>query len=125
MGAISECINLTMLDLSHNNVAIITGLGSLPNLLHLNLAYNRITQVDALKSCSALEHLHLQGNSINDTRTFETLADLKGLTNLYLQEFNGDSKNPVCNAVSYREDLFRIFSRLKSLDGTRRAYEPL
>lgn len=55
MGTLNECTNLLMLDLSNNNLMVITGLEALTNLKHINISYNKLTQIDALKGCIMLE----------------------------------------------------------------------
>ena len=109
-----------MLDLSNNQINIITGIDSLINIKHLNLSYNKLTQVDSLKGCVALEKLELQGNQIKDTRTFESAAPgLGNLRILYLQEFNQTAANPVCGTKAYRKRMIEILPKLKALDGYR------
>lgn len=48
-----------MLDLSHNQLSVISGIDALVNLKHLNLSYNKLTQIDALKGCVALEKIEV------------------------------------------------------------------
>ncbi len=73
-----------------------------------------------MKTCDSLEHLHMQSNLLSNFTTVENLKDLKNLTHLYLWEFNGDGKNPVCNEEDYRDQVFDLLVNLRSLDGTRR-----
>jgi Leucine-rich repeat (LRR) protein len=43
IGSLPECQNLLMVDLSNNQLMVISGLEALINLKHINLSYNKLT----------------------------------------------------------------------------------
>ena len=118
VGSLGECVNLLHLDLSKNRITMLSGLENCISLKILDLSYNKLMTFDALKGCEALERLDLQGNLVKDLKPIERISGaLTKLTNLYLQEFNGEGANPCCNSNSYRKGVISFFPNLLSLDG--------
>mmetsp|Transcript_17721 Transcript_17721/g.19903 ORF Transcript_17721/g.19903 Transcript_17721/m.19903 type:complete len:125 (+) Transcript_17721:193-567(+) len=58
-----------------------------------------------------------QGNKIKDFRSIENIEALGNLNILYLQEFNGEDQNPVCEDYNYAKEIFKLLPKLENLDG--------
>ncbi len=78
LTGIEDCINLTNLVLSYNNITDISPLAGLLNLVSLNLNENNINDLTPLAGLNNLTRLYLGNNNISD----ETLYYLSGLTNI-------------------------------------------
>ena len=76
LTGIEDCINLTNLVLSYNNITDISPLAGLLNLVSLNLNENNINDLTPLAGLNNLTRLYLGNNNISD----ETLYHLSGLT---------------------------------------------
>ena len=67
---LSQNVNLTTLDASHNSLMAIAGLGGCIRLAHLSLAHNCVSNVEGLDAQRCLETLDLSHNAC------ETLGDI-------------------------------------------------
>ena len=105
--------SLTKLDLSHNTICELGGLGALVGLVHLNLSDNRIQSLVGLEHLAALETLHLANNRIG---TFHTLRSLGYLTQLHTVMLLG---NPIAEHNGYRKEVASHLPTLLTLDGER------
>ena len=125
VGSLPQCTNLLMLDLSYNNVLMLNGMDTCICLTHINVSYNKISQLNPLKNCKELNTIMAQGNRIKDFKTIESLDGLKKLSSLYLQEFNGEGANPVCEDYNYANNIFTSLPELTLLDGQCKNQERL
>lgn len=73
---ISQCVQLTVLDISYNMLDSLAALNYLPNLEEVNASGNRLRSVSDLSKCKRLGEIDLSGNRITD------LSGLRGLPKL-------------------------------------------
>ena len=85
LTGLEHCVNLTILDLSWNNLDNIHEIRYLGYLRELYLAHNEIGDLSPLEGLESLEILDLQDNDIDD---FRPLLQMPGLQLVYL------GKNP-------------------------------
>ena len=76
---LKKCNHITTLNLSNNNLKIITDLSSLTNLKKLDLNGNKIEKIENLEGLKKLNQLDLSFNKINKTEGLESLLKLKTL----------------------------------------------
>ncbi|XP_071100277.1 leucine-rich repeat- and IQ domain-containing protein 1-like isoform X2 [Haliotis cracherodii] len=102
-------------DVSDNSISCLDGLTScwLPLLTTLSLAKNSLTEVDVVDNLLLLRSLDITNNQ---------LLDLEGLCSAvsylpYLEVINVQD-NPATDGVTYHEKFTKVFTRLKTLDGT-------
>ena len=69
------------------------------------------------EKCTKLQRLELQGNRITDVKSFPQNLDLQIL---YLQEFDMSGQNVLCSMPGYESKVYKIFPKLKALDGNRK-----
>jgi Leucine-rich repeat (LRR) protein len=72
--------NITILDLSYNQISNISTLPILPNLTILNLNYNQISDISTLPILSNITKLYLGGNQISDISSLPVLPKLNILS---------------------------------------------
>ncbi|KFM61959.1 Acidic leucine-rich nuclear phosphoprotein 32 family member A, partial [Stegodyphus mimosarum] len=112
VGLTDEFVNLETLSLINVGIISLKGFPKLPNLKKLELSDNRISGgLNWLHGSPKLTHLNLSGNKIKDIETLKPLEEFKNLKNLDL--FNCE----VTNVENYRDEVFRLISSLKYLDG--------
>ncbi|CAH3147164.1 unnamed protein product [Porites evermanni] len=70
------CSQLTVLDISCNNITDVSALNSLPALEELDLSNNKIIKIPDIGRCKKIQELDISRNHISD------LAGLRGLFNL-------------------------------------------
>lgn len=102
LNGIEKFTNLTLLDLSGNDISEITPLAGLTNLTNLNLTSNKITDITPLKNLTKMEQLFLISNKISD---ISPIKDLTRLTSLLLS-----NNNKISNI-----NLISNFTKLKGL----------
>jgi Leucine-rich repeat (LRR) protein len=71
--------NLTILNLSDNNIKSIENMGLLKELISIDLSINKIESIDILKNYIILKYVYLQKNSINDIRPLKLNKNIKYL----------------------------------------------
>jgi hypothetical protein len=82
---LQDCIDLKVLDLSHNRIRVLSNLERVVgSLTHINLAGNEIESLDGLDRILSLEVLDLSSNLINDYAELEHIAVLPNLEALSL-----------------------------------------
>lgn len=81
LEGIEHCQNLTVLDISGNELESIGPLASLKLLKILDLSRNRVNNLNALSDCTDLLYLNLSDNEITD---ITPLGELQGLVSLDL-----------------------------------------
>jgi len=120
ISALSECINLSHLDLAYNQVTRTKDLQNCTQLTYLNLTNNKISRVEGLSSCLKLRTVELQGNMIADFKFQNEFKNLEKLTSLYFQNFDFSEPNPICSESGYRGNVLLSLPQLKNLDGHRK-----
>ncbi|XP_053091188.1 leucine-rich repeat and IQ domain-containing protein 1 isoform X2 [Pangasianodon hypophthalmus] len=107
---LDDAVNLTVLQLSHNIISRISGLGSLKKLhrltidhnqlistrglseaftlLHLDCSYNHLSHVEGLENCALLNTLDLRGNNLTELPVLKNHVLLR---ELYLDD------NSICS----------------------------
>ncbi|KAL1523326.1 hypothetical protein AB1Y20_018272 [Prymnesium parvum] len=108
---IERLVSLTKLDLSHNLIREPTGLESLTNLTHLDLSSNSIHVLTGLERLGSLEVLHLADNNLT---TADVLRSLCYLQNLHTLTLRG---NPLASLQNYRSVVAQRLPSLRVLDG--------
>ncbi len=85
LTGLEYAVNLTILDLSFNQISDINALSGLTNLTYLNLNYNsQISDINAVSGLTNLEVLYLRGhNQISD---IDALSALTNLSELYFYD---------------------------------------
>ena len=68
LGGAGAPATLETLLCHHNGLDDLEGLQTLPALCNLDLAENRVAQVGVLEACAALRRVNLQGNFIREMR---------------------------------------------------------
>jgi hypothetical protein len=127
VGCLPDCTALLTLDLSNNNIQGVSGLEKCVHLKMLKLSYNKIANASVLSTGQTgglikLQRLELQGNKISEIKNLPEGLPL--LEVLYLQEFNQDGMNPICETLGgYRKRIYQVFPKLRALDGNRKATE--
>jgi len=118
INSLSKCLNLIFLNLSKNNLFNISGLENLRNLRFCDLSFNFITNIENIESMTKLRHLKVICNKIEFSKKIMNLKNSK-IECLYLHEVNQIEKsaNPICLIHNYRNEIFKIFTNLKILDG--------
>lgn len=48
---------------------------------------------------------------------------MSNLSKLWFQEVNGTGANPICKIDNYKNEMFKTFQNLKSLDGIKKEFE--
>lgn len=133
LGAIPQCSNIMLLNLSKNKLLQINSLGNLVNLTFLNLSYNLITSIDCIDNLILLRHLELQGNNIMKI-TPSKMSKLVRLEKLKFQivysykenkSTEQNDSNPICKEKDYRKNILHILPKLNYLDGISRETEVL
>ena len=71
-----------------------------------------------MERCTKLQRLELQGNRVVDVKSFP--QNLDSLQILYLQEFDMTGQNMICQMPGYEAKVFKIFPKLRALDGNRK-----
>jgi internalin A len=71
-----ECVHLTMLDLSNNQISDITPIAQLTNLTWLGLSNNPISDITPIAQLTNLTGLGLRNNQISDITPIAQLANL-------------------------------------------------
>ena len=79
LAGLEHAVNLWRLDLSDNEIADVSALGSLESLQVLDLAGNEIADVSALGSLASLTGLWLERNEIADVSALGSLVSLSQL----------------------------------------------
>ena len=131
LGAIPQCSNIMLLNLSRNKLSQINALGNLVNLTFLNLSFNLITSIDCIDNLILLRHLELQGNNIMKIvpSKLSKLVRLEKLKFQIVYSFkdknsNGQNdSNPICKEKDYRKSILHILPKLNYLDGIGRDIE--
>ena len=131
LGAIPQCSNIMLLNLSRNKLTQISALGNLVNLAFLNLSFNSITSIDCLENLILLRHLELQGNNIMKIipSKLSKLVRLEKLKFQIVYSYKENNKaeqndsNPICKEKDYRKTILHILPRLTYLDGISREVE--
>lgn len=90
---ISQCLSLTEIDLKHNKLEKIDGIGELFNLKKLNISHNNIKNI-ALNSLMSIEELNLSNNSINNLEDIDWSV-MSHLTSLDLSNNNIDNLDDI------------------------------
>ena len=104
--------SLKRLDVSHNQISGIEGLGSV-DLISLNASYNSINAISLLPS--TLKQLYLQKNKIDDPFTFHMFGMCPKLTDVGLED------NPLVNKYSdWRIRLISFLPHIIKIDGSVR-----
>lgn len=75
----SDVINITTLNLRHENITNLTGLEYLTNLKTLDVGYNSLTNITALSKLTNLETLKMHRNSLKDINALKNLTSLSYL----------------------------------------------
>ena len=120
LGAITLCTNLYDLNLSGNRLSgTLAPFASLINLESLNLAHNRLTSVQGIGTLVKLQHLNLMSNCVGDIDALSELAQLPGLHTLALAALDGSDSNPVCTVSGYRNAVTVLVPAMRVLDGVR------
>lgn len=147
LNSFDHLSNLTLLDLSYNNLTQIPSepLSKLINLKTLNLSFNKLLKFEKFpKSLTKLTILNLRGNKITDLDSIENLSSLQKidlrqnkLHKVYdlkpLLLLNKDKivltsvqllGNPVAKSRGYRIELFNLFNGVDynnniRIDGSR------
>ena len=147
MAGVTNCPQLTHLDLSHNaitriepavfmklprlktlwlnenRIRRIEGLEPLTNLKTLWMAKNQLTGIyDSLEKTVALEELNLAGNKIGHFKDIPALARMDKLTSLAFSEPHF-GENPVCALCNYSTYCLFHLQQLKVLDANNIADE--
>ncbi|KAL4240215.1 hypothetical protein ACF0H5_001009 [Mactra antiquata] len=73
---LSQCVQLTSLDISYNMLDSLTALNYLPNLEEVNASGNRLRTVSDMSKCKRLSEIDLSGNRLTD------MSGLRGLPKL-------------------------------------------
>ncbi|MDM8538825.1 leucine-rich repeat domain-containing protein [Desulfobacterales bacterium HSG17] len=73
------CINLTELNLGHNQISDINAVANLTNLTRLNFEDNQISDISAVANLTNLTTIDLPSNQINDISAVANLTNLKYL----------------------------------------------
>ncbi len=101
--------SLKRLDVSHNQISGIDGLGSI-DLISLNASYNRLSAISLLPS--TLKQLYLQKNNIDDPFTFHMFGMCPKLTDIGLED------NPLVSKYSdWRIRLISFLPHIIKIDG--------
>jgi hypothetical protein len=79
-------VNLTQLDLSHNQIGTIQGLETVPNLRILDLAFNKITSMGGLENNLELVDINLE---------FNLIPGIYGIKNLHKLRYLNLVNNPI------------------------------
>ncbi|EOD12383.1 hypothetical protein EMIHUDRAFT_213610, partial [Emiliania huxleyi CCMP1516] len=103
---------LTRLDLSHNRITRLTGLESLSRLSFLSLTSNRLRAVTGLEHLRLLEVLLLGDNQLGSVACLRALSWLPELRTLTLA-----GSNPLADASSHTAFVASLLPRLTLLDG--------
>lgn len=114
---IEDCQNLLFLNISNNLLSDLHGIEKLKLLIYLNLSQNSLTTIEPIFNLTSLQFLILSGNMIKSTIMLTCLSDLKNLRTLFLQSLKMELKNPACDEVDYRSNVFNQIKSLKRLDG--------
>ena len=69
--------NLTILNLTDNNIKCIDNMGFLKELISIDLSINKIESIDALKNNTKLKYVYLQKNNIKDIRPLKLNKNIK------------------------------------------------
>ncbi|MFC2140671.1 leucine-rich repeat domain-containing protein [Acidobacteriota bacterium] len=102
--------NLTVLDLSDNQLSDISFLSDLTNLTHLNLEINQISDISILKTLTNLTHLNLEVNEISD------ISVLSCLTNLMNLDLGGNQISDISSLKNLENLTFLNLNRNKIAD---------
>ena len=97
--------NITVLDLSHNELTDIFGIKLLKNLKDLYISYNNITNISNLKYLNKLEYLFLNNNQITDISVFPYLNKLK-----YLNIGNLELYSDQIKYIKFLNNLKKLYS---------------
>lgn len=111
-GNINQFNQLLSLDLSSNQIAMITEPLVLPMLVTLNLSNNRLKSLDFLQQLTALQVLDASVNCLASLHlSVHILVTIAGtIVSLDM------SRNAVCNDAHYIEDVIQMFPSLQHFD---------
>ena len=124
---LSQCKNLTSLDLTNNNLIYFSSIKELKHLKILDLTYNDVISSHQLSQLTKLEELNLSYNHIINTQSLENLTNLKSL-NLHNNDFIQDNifkKLPKLTNLDLSHndiisgDVLKEIPKLTSLDITK------
>ncbi|KAI9594635.1 hypothetical protein BDF19DRAFT_423393 [Syncephalis fuscata] len=94
---------LRSLDLSHNKIESLTGVGELlPTLVQLSLASNQLQSIAGLEQLPRLERLDISHNRIQDPHEVNRLSSLLHLSHLQVEG------NPLVEIPYYRVTIFSL-----------------
>jgi Leucine-rich repeat (LRR) protein len=71
--------NLTILNLSDNNIKSVENMGLLKDLISIDISINKIESIDVLKNNTKLKYVYLQKNNIKDIRPLKLNKNIKYL----------------------------------------------
>jgi Leucine-rich repeat (LRR) protein len=109
---LQDCHQLRVLNISHNRISVLSNLiWVIPGIERLNLSHNQVESLDGLGQLLQLERIDLSANKINDFHEMQSLSQLKLLTHLYLLG------NAIASKPNYRLHVISQFLNDCSLDG--------
>jgi Leucine-rich repeat (LRR) protein len=109
---LQDCHRLRVLNISHNRISVLSNLiWVIPGIERLNLSHNFIESLDGLGQLFQLQRVDLSVNKINDFHEMLALSELKMLTHLYLLG------NAISSKPNYRLHVISHFLNDCSLDG--------
>lgn len=103
--------SLTKLDLSYNAIQYVQGLESLTNLTYVDLSNNKIGSLTGLERLASLETLHLADNQIASLDSLRSLTYLRSLHTLTLRG------NALATHPNHRTSVAQRLPSLRVLDG--------
>jgi len=100
------------LNLSFNEIKVISGINTCKQLRKLDLSHNFISKIQNLSELKILNVLNLSNNWISDLNDLNLLNDHnKALEDLFLK------CNPISSGKNYRGEVYFRISKLNRLDG--------
>ena len=90
-------LGISTLNLSHNKIESIANLGRLPSLEKLNLSSNLIVGAGGLEPCRLLREVDLSNNAIADVEEYFWLKNLR-----FLKTLDARAKAPEANCEEDR-----------------------
>ncbi len=76
---LEELSNLTIVNLSDNNIKSIENIGHLKDLISIDLSINKLESIDGLKNNTKLKYVYLQKNNIKDISVLKMNKNIKYL----------------------------------------------
>ncbi|XP_078483785.1 leucine-rich repeat-containing protein 61 isoform X2 [Ciona intestinalis] len=119
LGALFKCKNLSRLDVSNNQISVISAMRGLKQLAYLNISSNRITNLDPLSGMENLEELNAAGNMIGSMDRLKCLCSIASLKKLRLYDGIKKLSNLVCDNDLYHKSTLKMLPQLMMLDGER------